>query len=171
MRNRRFSWSATLFLGLIFFFATQTARTAYADNVIQEENAKPGTTDWQLSYPAQYGEIEGYASLTSVNRGGQISFFVNTDEANYTIEIFRMGWYNGTGARRLTSPVTLPGTAQPMPTPDPVTGLIECNWTNPYVLNVPNDPSDPTDWASGVSVAKLTTTTSGAQSYIIFGLW
>ena len=141
---------------------------AHASNPIQVENAKAGTTAWQLSNYASNHEIEGYASLTSVNRGGQIKFFVNTIDPNYTIEIFRTGWYGGAGARRMTSAVQVPGVAQPTPTQDSVTGLIECAWTNPYVLNIPNNTSDPTDWASGVYLAKLTGLKSGKQSYIVF---
>ena len=49
-------------------------------NPIQDENAKPGTSAWQLSDPAPNHEIEGYASLTSVNRGGTIRLFVNTSD-------------------------------------------------------------------------------------------
>ena len=127
----------------------------------------PGTGDWQLDNSANNQEIEGYANLTSVNRGGQINFYVNTQDSTYTIEVFRMGWYGGLGGRRETQPVTLPGIAQPMPTPDPVTGEAECNWTSQYTLTV-NNPSDPTDWVSGVYLAKLTGLQSGKSSWIIF---
>lgn len=137
-------------------------------NPTHTENAKIGTTGWQLSNPATNHEIEGYASLTSVNRGQQIQLFVNTVAPTYTIEVFRMGWYNGRGARRLTNPVSQVGRVQPIPTPNSTTGLIECNWTNPYVLAIPYNASDPTEWASGVYLAKLTAGGSGKQSYIIF---
>lgn len=112
-------------------------------------------------------EIEGYASLTSVNRGGQIDLFVNTSDPTYTIDIYRMGWYGGLGARKVAGPITRTGVAQAMPTHDPSTGFLECAWVSPYTLTVPNNPSDPTDWASGVYLAKLTGS-SGKQSYIIF---
>jgi len=50
-------------------------------NLIQLENAKPGTIDWKLTKPGfTSGVIEGYASLTSVNRGGRILLFVSTSE-------------------------------------------------------------------------------------------
>src|SRR5437016_12583343 len=92
-------------------------------NPIQVENSKQGTTSWQLTNPATLGEIEGYASLTSVNRGGRISFFVNTAEPAYTLEIFRMGWYGGLGGRRMTSALSRTGVRQPLPVTDPTTGL------------------------------------------------
>ena len=139
--------SRFLVLGLLFV-SPLFVRAAAAQNPVQIENAKPGTTDWQLANYASNHQIEGYANLTSVHRGSQIEFFVNTIDPNFTIEIFRTGWYGGTGGRRITSPVQVAGTAQPAPYNDSVTGLIECNWTNPYVLQIPNDTSDPTDWLS-----------------------
>lgn len=154
--SRACAWSAACFAACLFLLTA-----AQASNPIQIENAKPGTTDWRVADYALNHEIEGYASATSVNRGGQISLFVNTSAPTYTLEVFRMGWYDGTGARRMTDPVQLPGVQQPAPTPDPVTGLIECNWTNPYVLSIPDTPSDPTDWASGVYLVKLTASDSG----------
>src|SRR3974390_371005 len=114
--------SLTLFLSVAFVV------NANATNPIQIENAKQGTSDWQLSNYAQNHEIEGYANLTSVNRGGTIKFFVNTIDSNFTIEIFRTGWYGGMGGRRMTSAVQLSGTAQPPCSNDTTTGLIECNW-------------------------------------------
>lgn len=65
---------------------------------VQQENAKPGHSGWRLTRPAVNGEIEGYASLTSVNRGQAIDLFVNTTNSSYTLEVFRMGYYEGVGA-------------------------------------------------------------------------
>ncbi|HIK28455.1 MAG TPA: hypothetical protein IGR89_10350 [Oscillatoriaceae cyanobacterium M7585_C2015_266] len=132
------------------------------------ENQKPGSTDWQLTNPATKREIEGYASLTSVDRGSEIKFFVNTSEPSYTIEIFRMGWYKGMGSRRMTEPITCAGVKQPPPIEDVASGLIECDWKNPFILKIPSNSTDPTDWASGIYLAKLTAGNSGKQSYIIF---
>jgi len=136
-------------------------------NPITIENSKRGTPAWVITNPAGYHEIEGYASAASVNRGGRISFFVNTSAPFYSLEVFRLGWYNRLGARRMTFPVTLPGVAQPIPRPAADTGIVECRWTRSYVLTLRN-PQDPTDWASGVYVVKLTALPSGKQSYIIF---
>src|SRR5690348_6729637 len=133
---------------------------------IELENARPGTSAWQLTNPAEFGEIEGYASLTSVQRGRQVKLFVNTTDASYSIDVYRMGWYGGAGARLVLGSVHRSGTHQQIPEPDPETGLIECDWTDPYVLTTAN-PADPTDWLSGIYLAKLTTA-GGKQSYIIF---
>jgi hypothetical protein len=136
-----------------------------ATNPITRENQKAGTADWELENPATKREIEGYASLTSVNVGGEIKLFVNTKEPNYTIEIFRTGWYDGLGGRRMNDPIIRKGTRQPLPIEDEASGLIECNWKDPYILRIP-DRAD--DWISGIYLAKLTASRTGKQSYIIF---
>jgi len=148
---------------------------AWGQNAIQIENAKTAgvTTQWLIpdaSY-ASNQEIEGYASATSVNRGESINLYIQTKatDATYTINIYRIGWYGGAGGRLVAGPITRSRTVQPAcPITDAATRLVECNWTNPYVLSIPNNTSDPTDWASGVYLAKLTGGSTGKQSYIIF---
>ena len=137
---------------------------------IQLENSKTGTLDWQLTNPGSTsGVIEGYASLTSVNRGGQIRFFVNTAEPTYTMDIFRMGYYGGLRARRMMNTISRTGRVQVVPPPDPVTGIVECNWADPYVLDIPNT-ADPTNWMSGIYLVKLTSGTTHREQYIVFAV-
>jgi hypothetical protein len=151
---------ATVFLPLILLLHSPV--DVFAANPVQTENALTGTGNWVLQNPATSREIEGYASLTSVNIGGTIKFFISTN-GPYTIDIYRMGWYGGLGAREMpNSHVQLTGTIQPTPTPTADDRLIECNWTVSHTLSVPND------WVSGVYVAKLTQLSSTKQSYIIF---
>ncbi|MEN3364165.1 MAG: hypothetical protein V7606_1439 [Burkholderiales bacterium] len=142
-------------------------------DVIRRENAKTQgvTADWLIAdqdYAANR-EIEGYASATSVNRGDSISLYVNTTDPNYTISVYRIGWYGGQGGRQVAGPIRRNGVRQPIPTADATTGLVECDWDDPYVLSIAADPSDPTDWASGIYLAKLTGS-SGKQSYVIFAV-
>ncbi len=49
----------------------------------------------------------------------------------------------------MTAPVTLGGIAQPIPTPDPTYGTVECQWVSPYAFTVPSN------WVSGIYVVKL----------------
>jgi len=135
---------------------------AQSANPIQIENQNPGTTGWLITNTANNNEIEGYASLTSVNAGQPISFFVNTIDPEYTLTIYRLGYYGGLGGRQMTQPVTLNGIAQPIPTPDPTYGMVECQWTSPYVFAVP------ANWVSGIYVAKLIGSQSRKQRYITF---
>mgnify|MGYP003497779169 FL=1 len=136
-----------------------------ADSPITRENARPGGTDWILTDPADH-EVEGYASATSIQRGDKLHFYIHSTDPRITVAIYRMGWYAGAGARLVQGGISLPGVRQPMPSADPVPGLIECDWQVSYTLNTATD--DPGEWLSGVYLAKLTGTSSGKQSYIIF---
>ena len=129
---------------------------------LRDENNLPGAEDWALTRPALGREIEGYASACSVSRGHALELYVNTAAPSYTIEIFRMGWYGGRGARRIHGPVTAKGLRQPIPSPDPETGLVDCDWQSPaeFVVGA--------DWRSGVYLAKLEESVGRRQSYVIF---
>ena len=174
LRNLRAQGSLYLTLSICCAFLEVFAPAALLGAVdtslspIHVENRKPGTTEWVLTRPALHREIEGYASLTSVNRGDRLDLFVNTAADFYTLRIYRMGWYQGTGAREIAGPIRRKGQVQPLPTTDPSTGLIECRWENPVTLAVPLNQSDATDWASGVYLVKLTAEPTGDQSYIVF---
>ncbi|MDJ0773789.1 MAG: hypothetical protein QNJ49_10250 [Mastigocoleus sp. MO_167.B18] len=157
--------------GLIFLdvnWANNKPKVNLPNNPIIIENQKTGSDNWHLNNPAKNHEIEGYASLTSVDRGSQIELFVNTQDPTYTIEVFRMGWYGGKGARQVTPTITRKGIEQPAPIVDRATGLIECDWLQPYVLQIPENSQEPTEWTSGVYLAKLTGSETGKQSYINF---
>jgi hypothetical protein len=120
-----------------------------------------------VTNPAHQGEIKGFASRASVNRGESIQLFVHSIDPSYTVEVFRTGWYGGAGVKSMMAPVRRVGKKQAMPVPDSPTGLIECQWSDPFVLDIPNS-NDPGVWPSGVYVAKLTGSVSGKQSCAIF---
>lgn len=169
MNRRTFLTKSALVSGAIALFGCRSGNNQpVSGGTIATENAKSGDPEWVLTNPATQREIEGFASATSIDRGQTISFFVSTKDPSYTIEIYRMGWYGGVGARKLASAITQPGMQQTMPSPDPITGLIECQWRTTFALSIPDNIGDPTDWASGVYLAKLTGLPSQKQSYIIF---
>jgi hypothetical protein len=105
--------------------------------------------------------IRGYADQASINHGGPITFMVSTAQPSYDLEVYRMGWYGGAGSRLITTVHGLAGQNQPVPTPDPTTGLIDANWQPSYTLQT--DAS----WTSGVYLAKLIAA-SGDVGYIVF---
>jgi hypothetical protein len=73
------------------------APAAMSENSIQRENALPGTTSWQ----AQAGPgIELYASQVGAAPGDEVDFHVSSDH-RYRLDLYRLGWYNGAGARRV----------------------------------------------------------------------
>src|SRR5690348_4286273 len=66
-------------------------------NPIEAENCNTGTFGWAVSSPDS--SIQGFASDISFNVGQTVTFKVSTPASNYAISIFRMGYYQGNGAR------------------------------------------------------------------------
>src|SRR5581483_9112631 len=146
--------TAILFVCALLFRPRPAGHAQTPQNPIQAENARAGTTAWQLDNASENREIEGYASAVSINRGESITFFVSTSDPTYTVEIFRTGWYGGTGSRRITQTVVLTCHRQATPATDPVTGMIDCNWAFPFTISTAS--AVPSDWVSGFYLAKLT---------------
>jgi hypothetical protein len=140
---------------------SRAAGCASPANPIVAENCQPGSSEWEIKN--YYGDIEGFASATSVNLGEAIDFFINTQASRYDLLIFRSGYYGGAGGRLIQTIRDLPGRAQPACRTDRATGLISCsNWSSSYRLNVP------ADWVSGVYLAKLVRHDTGGENYILF---
>ncbi len=143
--------------------------------IIRRENRRPGTTDWQLTRVRinegayRTSLIEGYASHQSIAAGESLTLFVSTRPTrSFTCDLYRLGYYEGTGARHLRTIGPLKGTAQPVPVMGPAPGrLRECQWEPSTQFKIP------ADWVSGVYLAKLTTIPQSKhepywQSYIVF---
>ncbi|HVJ68875.1 MAG TPA: N,N-dimethylformamidase beta subunit family domain-containing protein, partial [Caulifigura sp.] len=141
---------------------------------IREENAKPGSDDWQLtrvrldkSDGMRSPAIEGYCSKQSVRAGETLDIFVSTDPpSKFKLEVFRTGYYGGKGARLVKEMGPFDGIAQPIPTPGEK-NLHECKWKATTQLTIPDD------WISGVYLGRLTTLPEAEdlpywQSYVIF---
>ncbi len=158
---------ACVALGFFLLGSVGPAAAANAANQVALENSLPGTADWRLDTPATNREIEGYASATSVNGGDIVSLYVNTAAPTFQLEVFRMGWYAGLGARRVHGPLSLPGKIQVIPRPDPTTGLVDCNWVESFALET-RDSVTGEPWRTGIYLARLTESKSNKQAYIIF---
>ncbi len=118
---------------------TTTAGGAIPDRAraewVRRENAKPGDGSWLRGVAAPAGELEGYADATSVNVGGTVSFFVSTPSPTYSISVFRMGYYQGLGARLIEARTDLHGARRPIPAPDQY-GTVDCHWPTSFRLRL-----------------------------------
>jgi len=134
-----------------------TARAAACDppiaNEIVCENSKPGNppSEWDVS-GAGSPDIQGFATDISVDQGETVDFKIDTPADDYRLDIYRMGYYEGDGARLIASiepSATLPQT-QPACLSDSATGLVDCgNWAVSASWDVPADA------VSGIYFAKL----------------
>jgi len=163
---RQATWSVLIAVEVLAPALAAGAESSH--NLIQLENERRGTAAWVLTTPARRGEIEGYASAPSVNQGHTIRLYVNTTAPTYRLNVYRMGWYGGLGAREVLAASQHLGRRQPEPYREPDTGLIECRWENPIELTIPGRTSQEEPWPSGYYLAKLTAEPTGEQSYILF---
>ncbi|HXH28818.1 MAG TPA: N,N-dimethylformamidase beta subunit family domain-containing protein, partial [Candidatus Polarisedimenticolia bacterium] len=132
------------------------------------ENCLPGNppSEWDIS-GAGDASIQGFATDISVNRGETISFKINTPATLYHIDIYRLGYYQGNGARKVAGPIpptaTLPQ-SQPACLSDPTTRLLDCgNWAVSASWTVPAGAT------SGIYLAKLVRDDGvPGQSHIVF---
>jgi Domain of unknown function (DUF4082)/Bacterial Ig-like domain/Bacterial Ig domain/Purple acid Phosphatase, N-terminal domain len=131
------------------------------------ENSKPGNpaSEWDVSGSGD-PSIQGFATDISVDQGQTVSFKVDSVTSAYRLDIYRMGWYGGMGARKVA-------TVQPTPDPTPqqpncltqsTTGLVDCgNWSVSASWAVPADA------VSGIYFAKLVREDgSGGASHVFF---
>ncbi len=84
--------------------ATAASPCGAGVNAIACENRQPGTDPsvWDID-GAGDPSIQGFATDISVNAGNRIDFKIDTPASNYTIDIYRTGWYQGLGARHIAS--------------------------------------------------------------------
>lgn len=167
MPSRSARWSAALAAVVVTAsLLVASSPGASAANPIATENARPGTPGWELTKAATSYQVAGYIPQPSVLPGTRVPVHVNlrASEANrnYTVEVFRMGYYGGVGARRWFGPKSL---AFGAPNADPrqvdaTTGRIEAAW--PAAFQV-----DTTGYVSGLYLVRLTTV-NGWQAYVPF---
>lgn len=131
--------------------AAPNALAITATNAIVLENQKQGNpeSEWGID-GAGSSNIEGFATDISVNHGNTISFKINTNSNNYRIDVYRLGYYGGMGARKVDTIQHTGVQNQPNPLRDATTGLVDAgNWAVSATWNVPADA------VSGVYIAKL----------------
>ena len=165
---KRFLFTRFLFCALVHIsMALSALATCTAPkNAIEAENCLPGnpSTDWYVDGVGAT-DIQGFTTDMSVNVGQTIFFKIQTNASAYRIDIYRMGYYQGQGARLVAS--ILPSAALPQAQPpcltDNSTGLTDCgNWGISASWAVPSSA------VSGVYSAKLTRLDTGEASFIVF---
>ena len=73
---------------------------AAQSNPIVDENAKAGhpRSQWDINGSGD-SSIQGFATDISVNKGETIRFKIKTNATSYRLDIYRLGYYDGLGAR------------------------------------------------------------------------
>ncbi|WP_147154271.1 N,N-dimethylformamidase beta subunit family domain-containing protein, partial [Reyranella soli] len=123
------------------------------NEIIQENAIVEGRADesyWNVPHST---EIEGFTTDMSVNAGTRVDFKINVNGgagSDYIVEIFRLGYYGGSGAREVAQWTNTNAKVQPNALVNASTGTVDAgNWSVTDGWNVPADA------VSGVYLARL----------------
>ena len=134
-------------------------------NPVACENTLPGAdpSTWEIE-KAGDDSIQGYATAMSVNKGETVSFKIKSATPNFRIDILRLGYYGGKGARLMQGNLAPTGpSTQPACQEFPASGLVDCgNWSVTRTWTVPSTA------VSGVYIAYLRRNDTGDASHITF---
>jgi hypothetical protein len=156
-------------------FLSQPAAYSQCANPVACENALPGTSQSLWQPGTVNPSLRGFAEPFSVNRGEQVRFYLQSAAPglSYDIDIYRLGYYQGLGARKIGElhgqTVNQPacGTT-PAPSLDPATDatkfpfLIDCgNWGTAAIFVT-------TNLVSGLFMARVSPTSDRSLSSQMF---
>jgi hypothetical protein len=135
---------------------TAAANCAAPANEVVAENCRPGapSSEWDVN-GAGDPTIQGFATEISVPRGAAAHFKVRTDATRYRLDIYRLGYYGGAGARLVAT--ILPHAPLPQLQPECLyeveSLLVDCgNWAVSATWEVPPN------LASGIFIGRLVRT-------------
>ncbi|WP_347354853.1 N,N-dimethylformamidase beta subunit family domain-containing protein, partial [Intrasporangium sp.] len=146
---------ALILTGLVAVPPAHAADPCASGNPVVCENSKPGNppSEWDLSNGNSGDDsIQGFATSISTVPGGTIGFKIKAEtNAPYNINIYRLGYYQGNGARRQAPTITVSSPkSQPACITDPSTNNFDCgNWSQSAQWTVPSTA------VSGIYIATL----------------
>src|SRR6476619_4233216 len=110
---KNFNNVTTLMVSMLLF-----ACTALGQNAIATENTLPGNprSEWDVVGAGDL-TIQGFATDISVNKGETVHFKIKTDADSYVIDIYRLGYYGGLGARKVGQGIVTALLPQTQPAP------------------------------------------------------
>jgi N,N-dimethylformamidase beta subunit-like, C-terminal len=149
--------------------SSSASASTHTTNPIVRENRHKGTDRWDIPWRGykitddRKMNIKGYATATSVHTGNDIGLRISTKRREpYSIDIYRLGYYQGHDGRHIERLGPFNGRPQPKCITVKATHMITCPWHTSVRLHVPRT------WTSGVYFAVLTTSRSHYQSEITF---
>lgn len=106
-----------------------TSTQAHDPDWVRAENAGGGTTAWRLPAArlASEEDLAGYADRVSVLAGEPFGLHLSSTLGPVTVTAYRLGYYEGAGAREVWRSGGLPATGQRPPSIDRL-GTVRCAW-------------------------------------------
>jgi hypothetical protein len=134
-----------------------TRRSVAAPRVVPE-NSLRGDPNWWIRHLGPQEAIMGYANRASVLPGEPVDLYVSTTSREFTVNAYRLGWYNGDLARQVWKSKTIHGHRQGHRQLDDSTNTVSTKWG--VSVTVPTD-----GWPPGAYLFRLDAH-SGAQRYV-----
>jgi len=128
------------------------------------ENKKPGTTAWKITGPQTPTGIMGYAGRVQAQVGHKVDLYVSTVAPTFHVDAYRMGYYQGRGARLIWQSAQTAGAVQPACPVTPGVNMVECQWSASLSIVVTSA------WVQGQYLLKLVGS-GGEQSYVPLTVW
>jgi hypothetical protein len=125
---------------------------------IQRENARDGTSAWQIPSSAKHG-IVGFADKVSADLGARVTLYVDTTADSFRVRAYRMGYYGGLGGRLIWKSKSVRGDNQPPPTITLETHMVETAWDPSITFHIGSG------WREGTYLLKLVSNVGG-QAYL-----
>ncbi|MDA8398348.1 MAG: hypothetical protein M0Z29_10960 [Actinomycetota bacterium] len=128
------------------------------------ENRLPGTTAWKITGPQTRDGIMGYSNRPQATYGQRVDLYVSTTAKSFVVQAYRMGYYQGKGARLVWTSKPLFGAVQRRCPASPPLYMVQCNWTMSTSFTVTKA------FVQGDYLLKLVGN-QGQQSYVPLTVW
>ena len=129
------------------------------------ENKRPGATAWMITGSGAAGSIEGFANPNYAAVGQNVDLYVSSTAPEFEVTAYRMGWYQGLGARAVWTSAETPGQVQPQCPLTAATNMVSCdNWS--LSLTIPITAA----FVPGDYLLKLVGS-GGQQAYVPLTVW
>jgi hypothetical protein len=143
--------------------ATLTGPDGVEARWVIAENRRPGSAAWKIRGRAH--GIAGFASRVYARPGQKLTLYVSTAAPWFRAQAFRMGYYQGLGARLVWQSGRAQGRRQPRCAFQPGVNMVSCaNWSPSLTVTLGRS------WPQGDYLIKLTGS-GGQQSYVPLTVW
>jgi hypothetical protein len=129
-----------------------------------DQNKLPGTSAWRITGTQTPDGIMGYTNRPQARLGQTVDVYVSTQAPTFTIEAFRMGYYQGLGARLVWTSRRLTGVVQPSCNASAPLYMVQCDWSMSTSFPITKA------FVQGDYLLKLVGS-NGQQSYIPLTVW
>jgi hypothetical protein len=130
---------------------------------VVQENAKPGTTAWEIH--GSHAGISGFASQVYAQVGQQVTLYVSTTGPSFRAQAFRMGYYHGQGARLIWTSPTATGRDQAACPVKSGVNTVACDGWRPSLTFTITQAFVPGDYLIKLAGA------GNRQSYVPLTIW